>query len=226
MSTGWLRRHHPEEVLEAAHVDGATAPSGSAAPRGSREAMGGRSREEAGKGVLSIRQQSGIQCTDFAPTTQEDKFINRLILKFCSPDTGFTTMGKCIHVLDVFRKSLLSHEKKPKKVRHRLEDMGHERGDDIIQSVTELEENSLGSNKVVAKLFNSLSKDVTLKLNSSLNTVCKVNKYRKKPWNMWRANLIHTHFRNPFIVSCCRHLPLSLRAYYNTDCMYRVQLQQ
>ncbi|KAJ0973483.1 hypothetical protein J5N97_021442 [Dioscorea zingiberensis] len=60
-------------------------------------------------------------------------------------------------------------------------------------------QNALGSDKAVAKLFNSLSKDVVLDPDSSLEDVHnRVNKYCRKRWNMWRANLIHTYFRNPW----------------------------
>ncbi|OWM76304.1 UPF0481 protein At3g47200-like [Punica granatum] len=59
--------------------------------------------------------------------------------------------------------------------------------------------NAMGSDKEVAKLFNSLSKDITLDPNCILDVVHKkVNGYCKKPWNMWRANLIHTYFRSPW----------------------------
>ena len=60
-------------------------------------------------------------------------------------------------------------------------------------------QNAVGSDKAVAKLFNSLSKDVTLDPESSLDDVHrKVNDYCRKDWNMWRANLIHTYFRSPW----------------------------
>lgn len=60
-------------------------------------------------------------------------------------------------------------------------------------------ENAIGSDKAVAKLFNSLSKDVVLDPESSLDYVHrKVNDYCRKRWNMWRANLIHTYFRSPW----------------------------
>ncbi|KAI0522774.1 hypothetical protein KFK09_005159 [Dendrobium nobile] len=60
-------------------------------------------------------------------------------------------------------------------------------------------QNALGSDKAVANLFNSLSKDVTLDPDSSLEAVQKrVNAYCQKSWNMWRANLIHTYFRSPW----------------------------
>lgn len=59
--------------------------------------------------------------------------------------------------------------------------------------------NALGSDKAVAKLFNSLSKDVTLDPDSSLDGVHRrVSNYCGKRWNMWRANLLHTYFRNPW----------------------------
>lgn len=62
-------------------------------------------------------------------------------------------------------------------------------------------QNAIGSDKAVAKLFNSLSKDVTLDPESSLDMVYKsVNKYFKHPWNKWRANLMHTYFRNPWSI--------------------------
>ncbi|KAK1294796.1 UPF0481 protein [Acorus calamus] len=60
-------------------------------------------------------------------------------------------------------------------------------------------QNAVGSDKAVAKLFNSLSKDVTLDQDGPLDEVHrKVNKYCRKSWNMWRANLIHTYFRSPW----------------------------
>ncbi|KAJ6808551.1 uncharacterized protein M6B38_303055 [Iris pallida] len=66
----------------------------------------------------------------------------------------------------------------------------HEKG--IIQ-------NAVGSDKALAKLFNSLSKDVTLDPESSLDEVHKkVHEYCRKSWNKWRANLIHTYFRSPW----------------------------
>ncbi|KAK3120359.1 hypothetical protein QOZ80_9AG0686310 [Eleusine coracana subsp. coracana] len=60
-------------------------------------------------------------------------------------------------------------------------------------------QNAVGSDKAVAKLFNSISKDVVLESQSALDAVHQqVNAYCRKPWNMWRANLIHTYFRSPW----------------------------
>jgi hypothetical protein len=60
-------------------------------------------------------------------------------------------------------------------------------------------QNAVGSDKAVAKLFNSISKDVVLEPESALDAVHReVNAYCRKPWNMWRANLIHTYFRSPW----------------------------
>ncbi|XP_062198252.1 UPF0481 protein At3g47200-like [Phragmites australis] len=60
-------------------------------------------------------------------------------------------------------------------------------------------QNAIGSDKAVAKLFNSISKDVVIEPESALESVQRqVNAYFRKPWNMWRANLIHTYFRSPW----------------------------
>ncbi|XP_019189358.1 PREDICTED: UPF0481 protein At3g47200-like [Ipomoea nil] len=62
-------------------------------------------------------------------------------------------------------------------------------------------QNAIGSDKAVAKLFNSLSKDTTMDPESSLDLVQnKVSEYCQKPWNEWRANLIHTYFRSPWAI--------------------------
>ncbi|KAF0897016.1 hypothetical protein E2562_031316 [Oryza meyeriana var. granulata] len=60
-------------------------------------------------------------------------------------------------------------------------------------------QNAVGSDKAVAKLFNSISKDVVLEPESALDDVHRqVNAYCRQPWNMWRANLVHTYFRSPW----------------------------
>ena len=214
---------------------------------------------------------------------QDPELINKLVLKFFSTSSPGSGMGKCLHVLDVFRKSLLhegpSHRKPRRHRKVTLEEI--ERGEEIIRSATELDEagirfkksrtqslkdisfrggvlklpvivvddatesmflnliaferlhvgagnevtsyiffmdniidqardvsllhsrgiiqSALGSDKAVAKLFNSLSKDITLDPDGPLYSVHKrVNQYCRKSWNEWRANLIHTYFRNPW----------------------------
>ncbi|XP_061995039.1 UPF0481 protein At3g47200-like [Rosa rugosa] len=212
---------------------------------------------------------------------KDEGFVTKLILKFLCSCNVSPNMGKCVHVLDVYRKSLLQHEPDHKYIRHNIRLM--ERDDEIIWSATALNEagirfkksattslkditfargvlrlpvvvvddttesmflnlmaferfhvgagnevtsylifmdniidnardvsllhskgiihNSLGSDKAVANLFNSLSKDVTQDPDSSLQIVHKrVYHYCRKPWNRWRANLIHTYFRNPWAV--------------------------
>lgn len=60
-------------------------------------------------------------------------------------------------------------------------------------------QNAVGSDKAVAKLFNSIAKDVVLEPESALDDVHRqVNAYCRQPWNKWRANLIHTYFRSPW----------------------------
>ncbi|EYU23678.1 hypothetical protein MIMGU_mgv1a006652mg [Erythranthe guttata] len=194
---------------------------------------------------------------------------------------------KCFHILDVYRKSLLSEEPRSKK--HTKTKSGQNSiihrggGDEIIRSATELNEagirirtsktrslkdisfhggvlelplivvddaleslylnliaferfhvgagnevtsyiffmdniidnsrdvsllhscgviqNALGSDKAVANLFNSLSKDITLDPESRLDDVQKrVSSYCQKPWHRWRANLMHTYFTNPWAI--------------------------
>ncbi|KAI9157318.1 hypothetical protein LWI28_020570 [Acer negundo] len=220
--------------------------------------------------------------------TKDEDYVNKLIIKFFSPGTNVSNinMGKCLHVLDVYRKSLIHQEQPRKKKRHhhrRLLSSDGSDDDHIIPTATELHEagirfkkskslslkditfkngvlklplvviddaaesmflnlmaferlhvgagneitsyiffmdnlidnekdvallqskgiiqNVMGSDKALAKLFNSLSNDITLDPESNLNAVHqKVNEYWKKPWNAWRANLIHTYFRNPWAI--------------------------
>ncbi|XP_039169405.1 uncharacterized protein LOC120293746 [Eucalyptus grandis] len=173
---------------------------------------------------------------------QDEEFINRLILEFCSPGTHIPRMGKCLHILDVFRKSLLHHVEKPnipheqdegsekiiqpavelnyarirfkKSKTNSLRDISYARGvlrlpvievDDTTESVflnfIALERFHIGvgtrSEKAVTELFRSLSKDVVLDPESSLDAVRKrLKMYCQKPWITWRANLIRTYFNN------------------------------
>ncbi|KAH7846939.1 hypothetical protein Vadar_019966 [Vaccinium darrowii] len=222
-------------------------------------------------------------------TKQDEEFVNKLILKFYGHKPPNSSMGKCVHLLDVYRKSLLWEDpqgRKKERDPRKKESCGqnstvYEVGDDIIWSAIELNEagirfeksesrslkdisfkggvlslphlvvddttestflnliaferfhvgagnevtsyilfmdnivdgamdvshlhaqgiiqNAMGSDKVVAKLFNSLSKDVTLDPGSSLGGVyTAVNEYCKKRYHKWRANLCHTYFRNPW----------------------------
>ncbi|KAK1416332.1 hypothetical protein QVD17_32121 [Tagetes erecta] len=218
------------------------------------------------------------------PNRHDEELVNKMMQKFCSPYSRITKMGRCLHPLDGYRKSLLwenpHHKKKTVTKSHRL---AIEDGDEIVRSATELYEagirfkksktrslkgisfqggvlklppvmvddateslflnliaferlhvgtgnevtsyiffmdniidhakdvallhsqgiiqNAIGSDKAVAKLFNSLSKDITLDPESELDVVHKqVHNYCKKPWNEWRANLIHTYFRSPWAI--------------------------
>ncbi|CAO2141930.1 unnamed protein product [Urochloa humidicola] len=71
--------------------------------------------------------------------------------------------------------------------------------DVALLSTSGIIQNAVGSDKAVAQLFNSISKDVVLEPESALDAVHRqVNAYCGKPWNMWRANLIHTYFRSPW----------------------------
>ncbi|KAL5799155.1 hypothetical protein ACOSQ4_032039 [Xanthoceras sorbifolium] len=215
--------------------------------------------------------------------TKDEDYLTKLIIKFCSTGTHVSSMGKCLHILDVYRKTLLQ-EQSPEKTRHRHRSQSsggdhdhitptatelHEAGiqfrrsksfclknisfkhgvlklppvliDDASESLflnlmaferfhvgagneitcyiifmdnlidnekdvallqsSGIIDNVMGSDKAVAKMFNSLSKDITLDPESDLIFVHKqVNKYWREPWNAWRGNLMHTYFRNPWSV--------------------------
>lgn len=211
------------------------------------------------------------------------ELINELILKFCTHNSRPPKVGRGLHVLDVYRKSMLvEHSRRSSRSRSGPE-AAPGGGSEIIRSAMELHEagirfkksktqslrditfrsgvlrlpvvvvddtteslflnlmaferlhvgagnevtsyvffmdniidsakdvsllhskgiiqNAVGSDKAVAKLFNHLSKDVTLDPNSSLDKVHRqVNQYSRQSWNEWRANLIHTYFRNPWAI--------------------------
>ncbi|KAK4276015.1 hypothetical protein QN277_019016 [Acacia crassicarpa] len=60
-------------------------------------------------------------------------------------------------------------------------------------------QNALGSDKGVANLFNSLSRDISVDREGGLDILQRsVRRYCKNPWHRWRANLMETYFRNPW----------------------------
>ncbi|KAF8010254.1 hypothetical protein BT93_J1019 [Corymbia citriodora subsp. variegata] len=226
--------------------------------------------------MLMLENQLPILVLDRLVAVERDgekdyEFVN----KFCTPGTHITTLGKCLHVLDVLRKSTLREPENKNEV-------GRNYGPETLRlaSATELSEhgiqfkrsktdslnaisfaggvltlpqiwvgedtksmflnltaferppavagievmsyiycmdciisnrqdvvllrnqgiilNFLESDEAVAEMFNSLGKDVMLDPECSLVDVFeKVNKYYNKRWNTWRANLIHTYFKNP-----------------------------
>ncbi|RDX61017.1 UPF0481 protein, partial [Mucuna pruriens] len=222
-------------------------------------------------------------------TTQGEELLIKEILKFFSPGSPelIGKIGKCMHVLDVYRRSLIQQgptkRTRVSKATHRKWLSEEHGSDEIIRSATELQDagirfkksrtnslgdvsfvggvlrlpilvvddtteymflnliaferlhagagnevtsyiffmdtiidsemdvallhrtgilvNAVGSDKAVAKLFNSLSKDIAVDRQGVLDVVrMSMSNYCKKPWNMWRANLIHTYFRNPWAI--------------------------
>ncbi|KAF8020573.1 hypothetical protein BT93_G1108 [Corymbia citriodora subsp. variegata] len=82
-----------------------------------------------------------------------------------------------------------------------MDDIINTERDVALLSTRGIIENWIGSDEAVAKLFNSLNKDMTLDTDNSLVAVREeVSKYCKKPWNKWRANLIQTYFRSPWSI--------------------------
>ncbi|CBI29296.3 unnamed protein product, partial [Vitis vinifera] len=190
--------------------------------------------------MLMLENQLPMLVLDKLLAVESDKakdpeLINKLILKFFTTSSPEAGMGKCLHVLDVYRKSLLQEGpgRKPPGIRMKKNDttesmflnlIAFERlhvgagnevtsfiffMDNIIDNAKDvillhsrgIIQSALGSDKAVAKLFNSLSKDITLDPDGPLYGVHKkVNDYCRKSWNEWRANLIHTYFRNPWAI--------------------------
>ncbi|KAL9369671.1 hypothetical protein Peur_040870 [Populus x canadensis] len=242
---------------------------------------------------------------------QDEGFVNELVLNFCYPNAPVSKLDKSLHVLDLYRKSLILKDpawkmRCPRVTGGLLNDVN-----DIFRSATEINDagiqfkkgktkslrgisfhrgvlelpvivvddateatflnliaferlhvgagnevtsdvffmdsiidnerdvvllhsrgiiqNAIGSDMAVAELFNSLSKDIALDPDSSLEVVkMQVNAYCQMPWNEWRANLIHTYFRNPwallsviaaFILFALTgaHTVYSIIPYYNSN---------
>ncbi|KAJ6341435.1 hypothetical protein OIU78_009580 [Salix suchowensis] len=214
---------------------------------------------------------------------QGEEAVSMLVLNFCYPNKSVSKMDKCLHVLDLYRKSLLPEDPARKMRRPGVKSGLQNDENDIVRSATELNEagiqfkkartkslrdisfrggvlelpvivvddatkatflnliaferlhvdsgkevtsyvsfmqtlianerdvallhlrgiiqNAIGSDTAVCELFNSLPKDMAMEPNSSLEAVqMQVNAYSQKPWNEWRANLVHTYFRNPWAI--------------------------
>ncbi|XP_058746666.1 UPF0481 protein At3g47200-like [Vicia villosa] len=228
-----------------------------------------------------------IQLETTSKQEDDHELLNEKIVKLLNPSTPLIqSLGKCMHILDVYRKSLIqqgpSHPTRMPKAAKRNW-LTLEAGEEIIRSAVELHEagirfkksktwslkdvsfdrgvlrlpilvvddtteymllnliaferlhvgagnevtsfiffmdtivdnamdvallnrngiiiNALGSDKVVSKLFNSLSKDITVDRHGVLDVVrMSMSDYCRKPWKRWRANLIQTYFRNPWAI--------------------------
>ncbi|KAF7849867.1 hypothetical protein BT93_L0183 [Corymbia citriodora subsp. variegata] len=81
-----------------------------------------------------------IQCADFNPTTQDDIVddVNKLILKFYYPDRNINVLGRCLRVMDVFRKGLLMEPSEGRPLRKNVRAEATEKTEPIIRSATEL----------------------------------------------------------------------------------------
>ncbi|KAF8020572.1 hypothetical protein BT93_G1107 [Corymbia citriodora subsp. variegata] len=91
--------------------------------------------------------------TSFYTSYASHEFINRLVLNFfCSAGTLSEDIGKCLHVLDVYRKSLLRPEKKPKK-----DNFNEDSRKEIIRSATELCEHGIWFKKSCSSSHTDIS---------------------------------------------------------------------
>jgi len=61
--------------------------------------------------------------------------------------------------------------------------------------------NALGSDEEVARMFNSMGKEITMHHDDNLSEIRKnVSQYCRKRRHRWRAYLISTYFRNPWTI--------------------------
>ncbi|PKI65611.1 hypothetical protein CRG98_014004 [Punica granatum] len=134
----------------------------------------------------------------FSNHGKDKEFVDKLVLKFCCPGMPIMKMGKCLHVLDLFRKILLHEGPRKETLRSKLVTSYVLFMDDIIKDSERdvallhfrgiIYSSAIGSDRAVAEQFNSLAKDLTLDPESSLDVVeKKVIDCGNKPWNVWRA---------------------------------------
>ncbi|KAI8526871.1 hypothetical protein RHMOL_Rhmol12G0031300 [Rhododendron molle] len=238
--------------------------------------------KEKGKGkeivIISWKEEIAIK---------DEEFVNKLIREFCFPNPWFaldSSIGKCLHLLDVYRSSLLMEDTRERIafLFMKRRSTGGAGNDEVIRSAMELSDagirfkksrsaslndisftgagvlslppivlddtteftflnliaferfhveagnevtsyiffmskiiqrvedvsllhaagiikNAIGSDKAVVKLFDSLSRDVTLDPDSSLYELHgKVNRYWKE--RRMRVYLMHNYFRNPWAI--------------------------
>ncbi|CAJ2633265.1 uncharacterized protein LOC123890768 [Trifolium pratense] len=152
------------------------------------------------------------------------KLLNPIFMEDTSSNEKIKELGKCMRVLDLYRKSLILEEPsyappppKPQKTKENC--LCLEAGNEITSFIFLMDTivdsamdvpilsrsgiliNALGNDKVVAKLFNSMSKEIPVERGGHLVIVRNsMNLYCKKPWKNWRACLIHAYFRNPWAI--------------------------
>ncbi|CAK7335994.1 unnamed protein product [Dovyalis caffra] len=79
---------------------------------------------------------------------KDEEFVNKLILAFCHPNASVSMWGKRLHVLDLYRNSLLQEVPERKKHRPRVRGGLHKDANDIVRSAAEISEagiHTLGS---------------------------------------------------------------------------------
>ncbi|KAK4423925.1 hypothetical protein Salat_1975400 [Sesamum alatum] len=187
--------------------------------------------------------------------TEPHEYVNKLIVRFYYPGQPKGSLGNCLHLLDVYRKSLLYKEpRRSGKIRRSRP--SHADASGLIPSAKELQDagirfkrsrfanltferfhvgagnevtsyvffldclirnpadvhvlsshgiilNCLGSDSEVADLLNSVSRDVTLDPESSLEMVhymvgAKLRNRFTRTLNEWQADFIRTYFKSPW----------------------------
>ncbi|KAF2288432.1 hypothetical protein GH714_007450 [Hevea brasiliensis] len=88
---------------------------------------------------------------------KDEEFVNNYIVKFCFPNDPVSSLGKCLHPLDVYRKSLLQKNVGKEKRRSRSRSRRHKEGSNIIRSATELNEAGIRFKKSKTRSLKDIS---------------------------------------------------------------------
>ena len=88
---------------------------------------------------------------------QDEEHVNKLVLNFCCPNKSVPEPDKCLHVLDLYRKSLLQEDPARKMRRPGVKSGLHNDENDIVRSATELNEAGIQFKKARTKSLRDIS---------------------------------------------------------------------
>ncbi|KAF8010443.1 hypothetical protein BT93_J1161 [Corymbia citriodora subsp. variegata] len=141
-------------------------------------------------------KEAGIQFEKSLTCSLKDISFDRGILKLPVITVDDTTESKFLNLMTFERLHIGTGNEVTSYVDFMDKIINNER-DVALLHARGIIQNDFGSDKAVAKLFNSLCTEVTVE--SNLDAVQKkISDHCKKPWNMWRANLRHTYFSSPW----------------------------
>ncbi|KAF8035335.1 hypothetical protein BT93_C1382 [Corymbia citriodora subsp. variegata] len=141
-------------------------------------------------------KEAGIQFEKSLTCSLKDISFDRGVLKLPVITVDDTTESKFLNLMTFERLHIGTGNEVTSYVDFMDKIINNER-DVALLHARGIIQNDFGSDKAVAKLFNSLCTEVTVE--SNLDAVQrKISDHCKKPWNMWRANLRHTYFSSPW----------------------------